>query len=123
MSSLRESSINIITSVDFCDNMIDLHFLVFVLFLTRLTLSWQKTLNKMPDATSSCLRMPFLKCYQIIKKERYDRPVHNLPVFCVLLEYIISILSEKHKIRVTVKTAKLMAAFVKWPIRIQLRDA
>ena len=49
--------------------------------------------------------------------------MHNLPVFCVLLEYIISILSEKHKIRVTVKTAKLMAAFVKWPIRIQLRDA
>ena len=48
--------------------------------------------------------------------------MHNLPVFCVLLEYIISILSEKHKIRVTVKTAKLMAPFVKWPIRIQLRD-
>lgn len=42
--------------------------------------------------------------------------MHNLPVFCVLLEYIISILSEKHKIRVTVKTAKLMAAFVKWPL-------
>ena len=49
--------------------------------------------------------------------------MHNLPVFCVLLEYIISILSEKHKIRVTVKTTKLMAASVKWPIRIQLRDA
>ena len=64
--------INIITSVDPCDNMIDLHFLVFVLFLTRLTLSWRKTLNKMHDATSSCLRMPFLKCYQIIKKERYE---------------------------------------------------
>ena len=64
--------INIITSVDPCDNMIDLHFLVFVLFLTRLTLSWRKTLNKMRDATSSCLRMPFLKCYQITKKERYE---------------------------------------------------
>ena len=48
--------------------------------------------------------------------------MHNLPVFCVFLKYIISILSEKHKIRVTVKTAKLMAPFVKWPIRIQLRD-
>ena len=49
--------------------------------------------------------------------------MHNLPVFCVFLKYIISILCEKHKIRVTVKTIKLMAAFVKWPIRIQLRDA
>ena len=78
---LWESSINIITSVDFCDNMIDLHFLVFVLFLTRLTLSWQKTLNKMPDATSSCLRMPFLKCYQIIKKERYD--------LCIIYQYFV----------------------------------
>ena len=49
--------------------------------------------------------------------------MHNLPVFCVFLKYyIISILPEKHKIRVTVKTTKLMAAFVKWPIRIQLRD-
>ena len=119
---LRESSINIITSVDFCDNMIDLHFLVFVLSLTRLTLSWQKTLNKMPDATSSCLRMPFLKCYQIIKKERYDLCI-IYPVFYVFLKYIISILCEKHKIRVTVKITKLMAASVKWPIRIQLRDA
>ena len=76
-----ESSINIIPSVDFCDNMIDLHFLVFVLFLTRLTLSWRKTLNKMPDATSSCLRMPFLKCYQIIKKERYD--------LCIIYQYFV----------------------------------
>ena len=49
--------------------------------------------------------------------------MHNLPVFCVFLKYIISILSEKHKIRVTLKTTKLMAASVKWPIRIQLRDA
>ena len=49
--------------------------------------------------------------------------MHNLPVFCVFLKYIISILSEKHKIRVTVKTTKLMAAFGKWPIRIRLRDA
>ena len=76
-----ESSINIIPSVDFCDNMIDLHFLVFVLFLTRLTLSWRKTLNKMLDATSSCLRMPFLKCYQIIKKERYD--------LCIIYQYFM----------------------------------
>ena len=49
--------------------------------------------------------------------------MHNLPVFYVFLKYIISILCEKHEIRVTVKTTKLMAAFVKWPIRIQLRDA
>ena len=49
--------------------------------------------------------------------------MHNLPVFYVFLKYIISILCEKHKIRVTVKTTKLMAASVKWPIRIQLRDA
>ena len=76
-----ESSINIIPSEDFCDNMIDLHFLVFVLFLARLTLSWQKTLNKMPDATSSCLRMPSLKCYQIIKKERYD--------LCIIYQYFM----------------------------------
>ena len=78
---LWESSINIITSVGFFDNMIDLHFLVFVFFLTRLTLSWRKTLNKMPDATSSCLRMPFLKCYQIIKKERYD--------LCIIYQYFM----------------------------------
>ena len=44
--------------------------------------------------------------------------MHNLPVFYVFLKYIISILCEKHEIRVTA-----MAASVKWPIRIQLRDA
>ena len=64
--------VDIIISVDPRDNMIDLHFLVIVLFLTRLTLSWPKTLYKIPNVTSSCLRMPFLKCYQIIKKERYE---------------------------------------------------
>ena len=114
--------VNIIISVDSCDNMIKLQFLVFVLFLTRLTLSWQKTLNKMRDATSSCLRMPFLKCYQIIKKERYE-PCIIIPVVYFYLNFIISILCENHKIRVTVKTTKLMAAFVNWPSRIQLRDA
>ena len=40
--------IDIIISVDPRDNMIDLHFLVIVLFLTRLTLSSPKTLYKMP---------------------------------------------------------------------------
>lgn len=49
--------------------------------------------------------------------------MHNLPVVYVYLKFIVSILCEKHKTRVTVKTTKLMAAIVKWPTRIQLRDA
>ena len=49
--------------------------------------------------------------------------MYNIPVVYVYLKFIISILCEKKKIRVTVKTTKLMAASVKWPIRIQLRDA
>ena len=65
--------------------------------------------------------MPFLKCYLIIKKERYELCI--IAVVYVYLKFIISILYEKHKIRVTVKTTKLMAAFVNWPSRIQLRDA
>ena len=48
--------------------------------------------------------------------------MHNLPVFYVFLKYIISVLCEKHKIRVTLKTSKLTAAFVNWPSKIQLRD-
>ena len=45
-----------------------------------------------------------------------------LPVVYVYLKVIISIFCEKPKIRVTVKTTKLMAAYVNWPSRIQLRD-
>ena len=49
--------------------------------------------------------------------------MYNTPAIYVYLKFTISILCENHKIRVTVKTTKLMAASVKWPIRIQLRDA
>lgn len=48
--------------------------------------------------------------------------MYNIPVVYVYLKFIISILFEKHKIRVTVKTTKPMAAFFNWPSRIQLRD-
>ena len=49
--------------------------------------------------------------------------MYNIPVVYVYLKFIISILCEKHKIRVTVKTTKPMAAFFKGPTSIQLRDA
>lgn len=43
--------------------------------------------------------------------------MYNIPVVYVYLKFIISILCEKHKVRVTIKTTKLMAAFFKLAIK------